>query len=83
MKYCSALGSKIIKKTVEPGPILSEIEDQEIHLQRFDVNLPEMNVFGTSGIISIDAGGMPGCSARVTGPNVTSHVSKLPIFCGI
>jgi hypothetical protein len=42
-----------------------------------------VNVLGTSGIISIESGGMPGCKARVTGPNVTSHVSKLPIFCGM
>lgn len=45
--------------------------------------LPATYVLGTSGIISIDTGGKPGWSARVTGPKVTSQVSTLPIFVGI
>jgi hypothetical protein len=71
----------MIKEIVEPGPILSE-EKKIVNYTICMSSIPETNVFGTSGIISIETGGRPGCKARVTAPKVTSHVSKLPIFCG-
>jgi hypothetical protein len=45
--------------------------------------VPATNGLGVSGIVSIETGGRPECKTRRTGPTVTSHVSRLPIFCGM
>ena len=82
LKCCSAFGSKTTNVMDEPGPILSrKTKDVQVHLSNQPI--PATNVFGISGIMSIETGGTPGCKARVTGPKVTSQVSRVPIFCGM
>ena len=53
---------------LDPGPILSATNEVTWGENDIRDDSPLMNDLGTSGIMSMEAGGRPGCKARVTGP---------------